>query len=813
MKRASVLIAVFILCLQSAAMGNVGAQLPNITNAGQTDELDRALVLWSVLDDGNILTVDDEGNVSINALNDGVLSAQWSLFLNVDANDARIDDANELVTVSHQTGAFVVQLSTEAITENISLPDPVNDAEFDHQGDLWLAQYAGKRRAEEYSSSIATGTGTTTISQGISAFEILTDGRVALASYDKKIYIHDDTGQLLTTLTDSTGIISTLVETSNGTLLAGTTGGTIYKYNTDSWNVQSLSLTHSKQITFMSEQGNDMYVIGAKQGKLSLVNMTNFTETITYSGAGDVVGYVSTFMGQLFIVGSTPTATKITFYDLDSDMDGVNDLNDDFPNDPTQTTDRDGDGYGDDQNGMNPDTFPDEATQWADTDGDGYGDNPVGNNSDLFPNNADQWSDLDGDGYGDNSNGLDGDVFPDEATQWADTDSDGYGDNPLGFRPDSCPTINGFSTEDRFGCQDTDFDGYSNPDEDWTAVDGADALPSQSTQWEDQDSDGYGDDSEGDLPDSCPWEYGTSTKAWVIDANTSIGYAESPSFGCEDKDGDGWVDRTESPLMDKDPNEHYDGDGDGVGSNADYDDTSPNIATQQDYCLNNKNDTSEDCIGWNDPAYQAYRANLVDEEELGYYAWNASLSEDTSGTSGLNVDDEVLDQVIKVGLATFGGLTAIILLVAYVMGKRKASTSQKVYGGVTVSQSSSASKEALEGKAGISAEGGIISDDIWDDDVQQLNFEPQDDGFGDMELKKGENTGETADINYDEESIEDIAGIPAQATPSEPSSEVVEEASLPDEAPPLPDEGLPDGWTMDQWRWYGHEWLAKYGKN
>ena len=247
MKRVSVLLAVFILCLQSAAMGNVGAQLPNITNAGQTDELDRALVLWSVLDDGNILTVDDEGNVSINALTDGVLSAQWSLFLNVDANDARIDDANELVTVSHQTGAFVVQLSTEAITENISLPDPVNDAEFDHQGDLWLAQYAGKRRAEEYSSSIATGTGTTTISQGISAFEILTDGRVALASYDKKIYIHDDTGQLLTTLTDSTGIISTLVETSNGTLLAGTTGGTIYKYNTDSWNVEIFdSLTIAK---------------------------------------------------------------------------------------------------------------------------------------------------------------------------------------------------------------------------------------------------------------------------------------------------------------------------------------------------------------------------------------------------------------------------------------------------------------------------------------------------------------------------------------------------------------------------------------
>ena len=34
----------------------------------------------------------------------------------------------------------------------------------------------------------------------------------------------------------------------------------------------------------------------------------------------------------------------------------------------------------------------------------------------------------------------------------------------------------------------------------------------------------------------------------------------------------------------------------------------------------------------------------------------------------------------------------------------------------------------------------------------------------------------------------------------------------PPEAPPVPAEGLPEGWTMDQWKWYGAEWLAKQGK-
>ena len=38
------------------------------------------------------------------------------------------------------------------------------------------------------------------------------------------------------------------------------------------------------------------------------------------------------------------------------------------------------------------------------------------------------------------------------------------------------------------------------------------------------------------------------------------------------------------------------------------------------------------------------------------------------------------------------------------------------------------------------------------------------------------------------------------------------EQSAPSEAPPLPEGGLPNGWTMDQWRWYGHEWLEKNSK-
>ena len=82
------------------------------------------------------------------------------------------------------------------------------------------------------------------------------------------------------------------------------------------------------------------------------------------------------------------------------------------------------------------DPFPNDPTQWVDADGDGYGDNVEGNNPDLFPRDITQWFDSDGDGFGDNQNGVNPDAFPDDSTQWIDADGDGLGDNINGTNPD-----------------------------------------------------------------------------------------------------------------------------------------------------------------------------------------------------------------------------------------------------------------------------------------------------------------------------------------------------------------------------------------
>ena len=86
----------------------------------------------------------------------------------------------------------------------------------------------------------------------------------------------------------------------------------------------------------------------------------------------------------------------------DTDGDGILDINDAFPNDPSESNDLDGDGIGDN----------------ADTDRDGDG---VPNATDLFPDNSSESTDLDNDGIGDNADtDRDGDGVPNEQDAFPD---------------------------------------------------------------------------------------------------------------------------------------------------------------------------------------------------------------------------------------------------------------------------------------------------------------------------------------------------------------------------------------------------------
>ncbi len=240
--------------------------------------------------------------------------------------------------------------------------------------------------------------------------------------------------------------------------------------------------------------------------------------------------------------------------DNDDDNDGYSDLIDDCPitvgnssGTLTGCTDTDGDSYAD-----TVDDFPQEPSQWSDMDGDGFGDEIDGISGDhcidVSGNSYEDrrgCPDIDGDGWSDPDAiwtlNYDADAFPEDPTQHFDRDGDDYGDNETGFQPDACPDIAGTSTEDVFGCLDADGDGWS---------DMGDVFPNDPTQHFDDDLDGYGDSSAGNFPDSCLGLFGLSIEQ---------------RLGCPDADGDGWDD--ELDAFPNNSNEWLDTDGDGVGDN------------------------------------------------------------------------------------------------------------------------------------------------------------------------------------------------------------------------------------------------------
>ena len=141
------------------------------------------------------------------------------------------------------------------------------------------------------------------------------------------------------------------------------------------------------------------------------------------------------------------------------------------------------------------------------------------------------------------------------------------------------------------------------------------------------------------------------------------------------------------------------------------------------------------------------------------------------------------------------------------MSRRKVATEAKEYGGAL--PTSAAMNEALEGTAGSSATGGVESDSLWDDDVKPL--EMQESTESEFEVESMDEASTSEDIFSGDESIESIASMGTEPEPVAEEAAPAPAQEAPAEAPPLPASGLPEGWTMDQWKWYGHEYLAKYG--
>ena len=172
---------------------------------------------------------------------------------------------------------------------------------------------------------------------------------------------------------------------------------------------------------------------------------------------------------------------------------------------------------------------------------------------------------------------------------------------------------------------DEDNDGYNTYDQGDGVVD---AFPTDGSQWNDTDGDGYGDNpAPATNPDACINQFGTSTQ---------------DRFGCPDADGDGWSD--DGDWAPNDAEQWADSDGDGYGDQYYYDVVNVVFHTNQrgDAFPNNPtqwNDSDSDGWGdnYNDQSWEVNRgetwpglfinnATQVDKFPLDHYQW-----EDTDG--------------------------------------------------------------------------------------------------------------------------------------------------------------------------------------
>jgi len=205
----------------------------------------------------------------------------------------------------------------------------------------------------------------------------------------------------------------------------------------------------------------------------------------------------------------------------DSDLDGWANTDDDFPLDPTQFLDYDGDGFGDNASGNNADACPFQYGVSGGTDGDGC---PLVNTDDSDGDGV--YNDLD-----DCENTLLGSIVDASgcSNEQLDDDEDGVSN-----ADDLCADTTSGATVDSDGCssaqltQDTDGDGVFDPDDQCPDSTGTDIDASGCDEFQrDTDGDGVIDDA-----DDCP--------------DTQAGYPVD-SVGCfdedavdEDLDGDGY---------------------------------------------------------------------------------------------------------------------------------------------------------------------------------------------------------------------------------------------------------------------------------
>ena len=150
----------------------------------------------------------------------------------------------------------------------------------------------------------------------------------------------------------------------------------------------------------------------ASIGSISPSSLTNEGETVYFSGSGmDASGNIQAYEWKSDHKKHLGVLSRNSSFNVSNLSVGAHNFSFRVKDDEgywSSLIKYDNTFYVDDGDGFffGDDKFPNDKTQWSDRDGDGWGDNPAGNRPDAFPRDRDEWLDTDGDGVGDNSDML-----------------------------------------------------------------------------------------------------------------------------------------------------------------------------------------------------------------------------------------------------------------------------------------------------------------------------------------------------------------------------------------------------------------------